>query len=345
MKDLGYNINYGDSGQHLRQFLTLNKFLKIAILTDDNTAKHCLPLLKSFLPVDVVHINIKPGENHKNINSAIEIYQKLTEQNFNRSSLIINLGGGIITDIGGYCASTFKRGISFVNIPTSLLAQVDASVGGKTGVNFNNLKNQIGVFNNPQSVIIDSAFLETLPKRHFDSGLAEVIKHAIIADSIFFDYLLSSGTKINTESIIERAIDIKSNIITVDFHENGVRKKLNFGHTLGHAIESFYIESDVPLLHGEAVALGMKAEAYLSNEMGLLNDNDLEQILKLINLHFHDLHINKSDVEEIAMLTLHDKKNTGQSVNYSLLTSIGECIINQEGSQEDVIKVLNEIAE
>ena len=220
--------------------LDISGYSKVAILVDENTKRDCLPKLPQF--ENPIIIEIKSGEENKNINTCNFIWEQLTAQHFDRNSLLINLGGGVIGDMGGFAASTYKRGIDFIQIPTTLLAMVDASVGGKLGVDFNGLKNQIGLFNNPESVLIFPEFLETLPENQLKSGFAEVVKHALISDKNLWEELTSTTfDKLNWEAIILTSIQIKNNIILSDPFEKGNRKKLNFGHTFGHAVESYYL--------------------------------------------------------------------------------------------------------
>ncbi|MCC6690576.1 MAG: 3-dehydroquinate synthase, partial [Bacteroidia bacterium] len=239
------------------------------ILVDQNTIVHCLPYLiaevKSLKNAEI--IEIESGEQNKNIKVCIELWKVLGEYQANRKSVIINLGGGVICDIGGFVASTFKRGIEFINIPTTLLAQVDASVGGKTGIDFNNFKNEIGVFNNPSAVIVNPYFLKTLSKKEYLSGFAEIIKHALIADLAYWEKILKTelSDEVGIAELVKQSIAIKRKVVESDPHEKGLRKILNFGHTIGHALESYFLEKNESIvLHGEAVAAGMICEAYLS---------------------------------------------------------------------------------
>ena len=250
-------------GENLRSKLDFSGYSKVAILVDENTKRDCLPKLPKI--ENSIIIEVTSGEINKNISSCNYIWEQLSEHNFDRDSLLINLGGGVIGDMGGFAASTYKRGIDFIQVPTTLLAMVDASVGGKLGVDLNGLKNQIGVFNNPESVLILPEFLETLPENQLKSGFGEVIKHALISDKNLWQEIISIPfNEMNWEKIIETSINIKNKIVLSDPYEKGERKKLNFGHTFGHAVETYYLEKGTPILHGEAVLMGILLELELS---------------------------------------------------------------------------------
>lgn len=296
------------------------------ILVDENTKVHCLPILLRQIPsIDSSKIIVtKSGEQHKNIESCITIWQKLTELKVDRQGgVLINLGGGIINDMGGFAASCFKRGINFINIPTTLLAMVDATVGGKLGVDFNGYKNHIGLFNTPQEICIDSIFLKTLNRKEVLSGFAEVIKHALIADIDYWNYLsCTSYDQLNWDKVIKHSIAIKSKIVNQDPLEKGKRKILNFGHTLGHAIESFYMQNGI--LHGEAIALGMKLETMLSN----IEDTNKEEIINFIEKTFELPKL--PPLEELKPFLIQDKKNSHGELQFSLLEKLGQGNFNQE---------------
>lgn len=301
--------------------LDISGYSKIAILVDENTKRDCLPKLP---PLDnSIIIEIKSGEEHKNINTCMLIWKQLTVHNFDRNSLLINLGGGVISDMGGFAASTYKRGISFIHIPTSLLSMVDASVGGKIGVDFKNLKNQIGLFNNPESVLILTEFLETLPENQMRSGFAEVVKHALISDKNLWKEILSVPFyKMNWEKIIETSVNIKNKITLSDPNEKGERKKLNFGHTFGHAVESYYLAKGTPILHGEAVLIGILLEVEISAVSKEQKNEIKNYILSNFSLPFIP---KKSDLLPFLM---NDKKNKTGKINFNLLTNIGTCSVD-----------------
>lgn len=310
---------------HIQDHIDFSKFSKVVVLTDENLIKN--GWLKK-LPFDF--IQIPSGEINKSLETVVKIWKFMNDFAMDRKSLLINLGGGVVCDLGGFCASTYMRGIEFLQIPTTLLSQVDASVGGKTGFDFNGLKNIIGTFAEPYKVIIDPLTLKTLPKREYISGMAEVIKYGIIYDKEFFEYLESKN--ISDDYIIKKSCKFKADVVGKDFKETGVRKILNFGHTVGHAIESLSLKTDKPLLHGEAVAIGMLAESYISK----ISDSDLKRIKNiLIN---YDLPISyKGNLNEIYSMLLKDKKNVAGKIKFVLPNAIGSCDFDIE-IEEDIIK-------
>ena len=245
-------IKYGSIKEELHSFLATNKYTQVFILVDENTLEHCLPLLPNF---DYQIIKIESGERNKNIETCQKIWQNLLNNNADRKALLINLGGGVISDMGGFCASTYKRGIDFINIPTTLLAMVDATIGGKTGIDFGFQKNMIGLFSLAKTVLIDATFLKTLNYRQIKSGKAEMLKHGLIANEQHFTQIISSA--IPNLDLIKASIAIKQEIVSTDPFEKGIRKSLNFGHTLGHALEAYYLANNLDILHGEAIAQGM----------------------------------------------------------------------------------------
>ncbi len=326
--------------RQLEIFLHKKNFSGIAVLVDENTEKHCYPLIKGAL-ADHSVIRIKSGEENKNLKTCSAIWQEMTESGFDRKSLLINLGGGVIGDMGGFCAATFKRGLSFLNIPTTLLAQVDASVGGKQGIDFQGYKNHIGVFKDPEMVIISPVFLNTLIKRELRSGFAEIIKHALIADEAYWK-VISSRTFEDQEweSHIKHSLEVKSAITQEDPFESGRRKILNFGHTIGHAVESFYLNSGQKLLHGEAIAVGMICEAYLSTIKNKLPNDCLSDIQQYLISIFGKISLEKKLFEEIAAITIQDKKNLNKQVKAALLSRIGHCEFDITIDQKDIISAL-----
>lgn len=295
---------------------------KVAVLVDEHTQTHCLPKIKID---DPLIIQIKSGEINKNLSTCEHIWSKLTQAAFTRKSLMINLGGGVIGDMGGFVAGTYKRGIRFINIPTTLLSQVDASIGGKLGIDFTGLKNHIGLFKNPDHVVVNTDFLSTLSIREIKSGFAEVIKHALIADESHWHSLLDQPfDSLDWQSIIPKSIAIKNEVVLKDPTEKGYRKTLNFGHTLGHALESYLLETKDRLLHGEAVAVGMVLESHLSYQKEWLKQTELEAVTNYI-LKTYELAVELPDVEVLYPLLLQDKKNTAKGVSFSLLRAIGNC--------------------
>ncbi|MEQ8240877.1 MAG: 3-dehydroquinate synthase, partial [Cyclobacteriaceae bacterium] len=311
---------------------------KVALLVDENTKSLCLPLLGSF-HADLM-IEIESGEKNKNLNTCQIIWQELTNAGFSRKSILVNLGGGVIGDMGGFCASTFKRGIRFINIPTTLLAAVDANIGGKLGIDFMGFKNHIGVFNDPTAVIVSDKFLSTLPKRELRSGYAEVIKHGLIADDKYFDQLRDSTfPAMDWQEIIRHSIGIKGSVVAEDPLEKGKRKILNFGHTLGHAIETYYLNNQKSLLHGEAIACGMILEAHISYQQNLISKISLEIICDYLSSIYEPVLI--PTISEINELMIHDKKNVGLTINFSLINAIGSCLFDQQVSDKMIVEAVH----
>jgi 3-dehydroquinate synthase len=339
----GYRIFFNETGyEKINLFISENNYSSIFILVDEHTNEYCLPKflpnLATEIPIEI--IEIEAGEEIKNITTCVEIWSILSELGADRKSLILNLGGGVITDIGGFIASTFKRGIDFINVPTTLLGMVDASIGGKNGVDLGNLKNQIGVINVPKMLLISIDFLETLSQREMRSGLAEMLKHGLIYDKNYWEQFLDL-TKIDFadfDTLIYRSIEIKNEIVKQDPTENGIRKALNFGHTLGHAIESHFLESETPLLHGEAIAIGMILESFISKEKGLLSSQEFHQIKYIISNIYEPHNFSDEDIISIQNLLIHDKKNEYGKVQFALINGIGKIIINQSVENELIIK-------
>ena len=307
----------------------VSEYSRVAILVDENTKRDCLNKLPK--ADNSIIIEIKSGEENKNISTCNFIWQELTNHNFDRNSLLINLGGGVIGDMGGFCASTYNRGIDFIQIPTTLLAMVDASIGGKLGIDFSGLKNQIGLFTNPKSVLIYPDFLETLPLNQLKSGFAEVLKHALISDKNIWNEILNTPfKKLNWNEIISLSVEIKNKIVLSDPKEKGERKKLNFGHTFGHAIESFYLQKGTPVLHGQAIALGMLIEGKMSN----LSELEKVEITAFILSNFTLPH-NPAKNQLIEFMKK-DKKNSDEKINFTLLDGIGSCSINNLFSEDEL---------
>ena len=334
-----------------QEFSQLNVFLKqqhiskIFILTDENTHHHCLPVLlgnmETNLPFEIIEID--PGEEMKTIETALQLWEILAEYEADRSSLLFNLGGGVITDLGGFVASTYKRGIRFINLPTSLLGMCDAAVGGKTGVDLHSLKNMIGTFAMPEKVFLYPDFLKTLPFCELRSGFAEMLKHGLIADAEHW-LQLTSLENLTSEGItpfISASTAIKNRIVEQDFHEENIRKTLNFGHTVGHAIESFFLQKETPIAHGEAIAAGMLCEMYLSFEQHLISETVLDSISLKIRKYFPQLSIEENHFGHLLRLMQQDKKNSGSTINFSLINGIGSCIFNQQCSENSILKSLN----
>lgn len=278
-------------------------------------------------------IEIPAGEINKNIETCTGVWNVLSELDADRKSLMINVGGGVVTDLGGFVASTFKRGISYINVPTSLLSMVDASVGGKTGVDLGTLKNQIGVINTPEMVLIDTSFLATLPANEMRSGLAEMLKHGLIYDEAYWKKMidLSNFTLEDLDGLIYESVVIKNNVVTEDPKENGLRKILNFGHTLGHAIESYFLthETKKTLLHGEAIAIGMVLASYISNTQESFPSEKLDEIKHVIVDMYGKVEFEDADYETIIDLMKYDKKNSHGNINFVLLNDIGTPVLDK----------------
>src|ERR1700748_631021 len=325
-----YPIYFDNSLGELANFIEQGRYSRFFVLTDENTAKYCLPLLREQLgnPDNFDIIEINAGEESKDIDFCIGVWKMLIDFGADRQSLLINLGGGVISDLGGFAASTYKRGIDFVHVPTTLLSQVDASVGGKTGIDMDNIKNIIGTFTQPKAVFIDPSFLQTLPARQILSGLAEMLKHGLICDAGYWKQLKNSDLKNPSAELVYKSVEIKNKVVIEDPHEKGIRKSLNFGHTIGHAVETYSLVNDEnPLTHGEAIAIGMICEAGLSNMKIGLSDADLIEIQETINNLYPKYEIAETCYKTLYNIMLKDKKNQNGKINCTLLTSIGHCRI------------------
>ncbi|MGL4597393.1 MAG: 3-dehydroquinate synthase, partial [Bacteroidia bacterium] len=326
----GTPIYLGDDAlTQLELWIKKEKMSSVFILVDENTLQHCLPRLigrvKSLATAEI--IELESGELNKTPDVVLQVWRVLSELGADRQSLIINLGGGVLTDLGGFVASTFKRGIRFLNIPTTLLAQIDASVGGKTGVDLDGLKNEIGTFTEPEAVFIYPDFLQTLSKREMLSGFAEAIKHGLIADPSYWKKIKITSIADNQAwpELIARSVEIKSDIVQDDPKEKGLRKSLNFGHTIGHALEAFFLERvSSSVLHGEAVAAGMICEAWLSNQQAKLSADELEDITQFIVQRYLPIAIDGDADHRLIELMRHDKKNEGGKIRFTLLDRIGQ---------------------
>lgn len=345
----GYSIFFNENCYtFLSEILLSDIYSKIFIIVDTETASYCLPdflaNLATEVPIEI--IEFEAGEVFKNIETCSQIWHALTELGADRKSIIINVGGGVVTDLGGFVACTYKRGIDFINVPTTLLAMVDASVGGKNGVDLGNLKNQIGVIQNPKAVLIDTHYLGTLPQSQMRSGLAEMLKHGLIQDNAYwkkFSHLSGLDTN-DLDELIYQSVIIKNNVVTQDPTEKGLRKALNFGHTLGHAIESYCLENDAKetLLHGEAIAVGMILESYLSFEKGLLTLTDYQEIKSVIGDIYPAVSFSENDINAIIDLLIHDKKNEFGKVKFVLLNGIGAVKIDQKIENDLILKAFDD---
>ncbi len=307
---------------------------KIFVITDDNTKKYCLNSFQNITKIKFTNVTFINGDSNKNLDTLSMLWKELMDKGADRKSLIINLGGGVVTDMGGFAAATFKRGLKFIHIPTTLLGMVDAAIGGKNGINFMTAKNQIGTIVQPEFIWIYTSFLKTLPQDEFISGYAEMLKHGLIADRSYWQELNIFYKKLDDEmltKLIKTSVKIKDGIIKKDPFEQGMRKLLNYGHTIGHALESYMnYQQKLPLSHGKAVAAGMIIEAYLSYKTNNLSQTDLNDIKQSINAIYPVIKLPINDIKHIIELMQYDKKNENGKVKYVLLNSIGSADYNKE---------------
>ena len=324
------NVFFAENGFNILSTIARD-YDKIFVLTDNNIDRIYSSMLANLFPFSIYKIVIPAGEDSKSIENVMFILNKLLENNAGRDSLMINLGGGTISDIGGFAASTYKRGIDFINVPTTLLAMIDASIGGKNGINFNNYKNQIGLFSEPEAIIINTQFLKTLNERDIKSGLAEMMKYAFIADASFLD--LDTD---NYLDFIEKAALTKEEIVGLDMKESGLRKILNFGHTIGHALESYYLNKDNYLTHGEAVALGMYSSLYLSVKYCGLDEKWLFFYEMWFKANLNILNLDAFDVDSIFAYISHDKKNRNGKPRFVLISAPEKPQIDVEVNENDI---------
>lgn len=337
-----YDIIFDDSLQSLNSFLLSNNYSSVFVLVDENTKQHCLQVLEDVI-TDFKIIETKSGEVNKNLSTCENIWQQLIEDNADRKALFINLGGGVIGDMGGFAASCYKRGIDFINIPTTLLSQVDSSIGGKLGIDFKYGKNLIGLFKNPKAVFISAQFFKTLPQRQFINGFAEIYKHALIQDKNQWQkYKEIDILNTDMNEIVYPSLLIKKAVVEEDPFEKGLRKILNFGHTIGHAIEAYSLENEKDsLLHGEAIAIGMICEAYLSVKKCGLSENELQEIKTVLLKHFPKHDVSTFDTEKLLQIMSIDKKNEGAIIMAALLSEIGKCKYDIAISKEEIAQSLN----
>ena len=319
---------------------------RLFILTDEHTHRLCLPQLQNIPAIqDATEIIIGAEDVHKNLETLASVWQALSEQGATRHSLLINLGGGMVTDLGGFAAATFKRGIAYINIPTTLLSMVDASVGGKTGINFNGLKNEIGVFAPASSVLLQTEFLRSLDAHNFFSGYAEMLKHGLISTPEHFAELLSFDTEqidyAALKAMVGRSVQVKENIVEQDPKEHGIRKALNLGHTIGHAFESLALAENRPVLHGYAVAWGIVCELYLSHIKTGFPKEKMRQTIQFIKENYGAFAFNCKQYDRLYELMLHDKKNTAGIINFTLLKEVGDICLNQTADKETIFEVLD----
>ena len=339
---ISYLVHFQDKGYNLLSNLIVeNNYSKLFILVDENTFKSCYPKFIPNLQTDkrIEVIEIESGEINKNLETCIGVWNAITELGGDRKSLIITLGGGVITDLGGFVASCFKRGVDFVNIPTTLLSMVDASVGGKTGVDLGVLKNQIGLFANPEMVLVDTAYLTTVSEREIKSGTAEIIKYGITYDVTLFNEI-KNNKNLKIEDLIFRSIEIKNEVVLKDPKEQNIRKILNFGHTLGHAIESFYLESDdkESLTHGEAIAIGMVCECFMSAKLLGFPTEKVKEVKDVVLSIYSKTALLTDEFTGIMELLKHDKKNINGQVNFVLLKDFEDYKLDCKVPEELIIE-------
>lgn len=331
-----YSIHFGDLQKTGFESVLRTQFAdaKKVIITDETVAELWVhPFVVTFPSLkEAKIISVPSGERHKNLTTCQSVWEVLSAAEIGRSDLIVCVGGGVVTDMGGFIAALFKRGLSFIHIPTTLLAQVDASVGGKTGIDAGPHKNQLGVFAHAKHVFIDDQFLATLPVEQLISAYAEMIKHGLVADADYFADLLKTDPAATTQRMeqVYRSVHIKQRIVEADHQESGLRKVLNFGHTIGHAIEGYLLQQGRPTLHGYAVAWGMAAEAYIAREKQQLSSSSYAQVRAAIARHFPPCPLTEAEVDPLIQLMKNDKKNRRGRLQFSLLSSIGTGTYDEE---------------
>ncbi len=329
-----------DPSVALKEFLREKRYSQLGVLLDEHTKQLCYPLVQDGLPSHRL-IQVSSGEEHKNIETCITVWKELTELTFDRYSLLIVLGGGVLGDLGGFCAATFKRGIDFLLMPTTLLAQVDASIGGKLGIDFQHYKNHIGLFQEPAGTLIAAPFLKTLPERELRSGFAEVVKHCLISDRAMWDHVRSKPLAgQDWERLIRHSVEFKYSVIKQDPTENGLRKILNFGHTIGHAVEAYFLSSGNRIFHGEAVAVGMITEAFIAFKQGLLPEEEFNQIIPYLLQIFGRIRLPENR-NALVKLMGQDKKNQGKRILMALPKGIGKPVWDIEVSEMEILESLD----
>jgi 3-dehydroquinate synthase len=336
------NIRFTDEpGKELRSFLDGKNYSKVCVLTDENTHRFCYPIVRPALPPHSI-ITVPAGEEHKTIGTSSEIWKRMTDEALDRHSVLIIIGGGVLGDMGGFCAATYKRGIDFVLLPTTLLSLVDSSVGGKLGIDFESYKNHIGVFQSPVLTLMHSGFLNSLPEAELRSGFAEVVKHCLISDRAMWTEVTGQSWKNqNWQRAIRHSVDLKLRVVTEDPREKGLRKILNAGHTIGHAVESHLLAQGRRVLHGEAVAAGLIMECYLAEKKGMLSGSEAEQICRYLTDQFGKLDLPEKQDDAIVALMSQDKKNKGNKVLCVLLEGIGKARWDCEINNEEVKRALS----
>ena len=331
----------------LQAFFASMSYDRLFLLTDTNTQEKCYPLIKDIPALqDTPVITVQAGDTHKDIEQVAYIWSRLSNEGASRNSLLVNLGGGMITDMGGFAGATFKRGLRTVNIPTTLMASVDAAVGGKTGVNFNGLKNEVGSFYPPECVFIDCEFLRTLDRDNLLSGYAEMIKHALISSMDIYASVLLFDLDARIDyaflnRMVAQSVAVKERIVEEDPKEHGIRKALNFGHTIGHAYESLSFRKNRPLLHGHAVAAGIVSELYLSHKVCGFPMEKLSQVVYYLKEYYPAFVFDCKDYDALYELMTHDKKNEAGVINFTLLSQVGDVQINRQVSKEKILESLD----
>lgn len=332
-------VRVGPAAHLVQSFLKDKDYSQVGVLVDEHTTSLCYPKIKELLPNHAL-FQVPSGEEYKTLATCELIWQQLTDHRFDRHSVLIILGGGVLGDMGGFCAATYKRGIDFVLMPTTLLSQVDASVGGKLGIDFHHFKNHIGVFQEPVCTLIATEFLSTLSNRELRSGFAEIVKHCLIADKAMWGVIQTEPLENqNWEALVTHSVKIKYQIVTEDPREKGLRKILNFGHTIGHALETYFLKTQNKLFHGEAIAMGMIAEAFIAAKKGLLTQNELSQISSYL-VHLFGKEKLPEAFDEIINLVGQDKKNRGAKMKLALPNSIGKAVWDVEVTQEEIAESL-----
>ncbi len=336
-----YPIYIDESYDIINQYIDELSPTQVFIIVDENTEQLCLPILKKKLHLDFLSLRIPSGEKYKSINTCETLWKTIAQQGGDRKSLVINLGGGVIGDMGGFVAATYMRGIPFIQMPTTLLSQVDASVGSKLAIDLDNYKNMVGLFHDPNMVWIDTSFLATLDNRQLVNGFAEVIKHALIRSRALWNRITNASFSLQSvdwKKMVLDNVEIKKHVVEQDMKEGGLRKVLNFGHTIGHAIESHFLSTHKELLHGEAIAIGMICEAYISFKLAKLDNSELDEINKLILSLYDKKEIADQDISPIIEVIKYDKKNKGGNNRFSLISEIGKSIYDQEVDEELIIE-------
>jgi len=345
INSIDYPVYFTDTLAELVNFIEKGNYSRCFVLTDEYTSVHCLPLLQMYLSAADNYdlIEVSAGEESKTIEFCEGIWNTLIDFGADRHALMINLGGGVIGDMGGFAASVYKRGIDFVQVPTTLLSQVDASVGGKTGIDFNNLKNILGTFTSPKAVFIEPAFLETLPPRQILSGYAEMLKHGLIQDAAYWNLLKVQNVGVAPSAeLVYQSVAIKNKVVVADPFEKGFRKCLNFGHTVGHAVETYSLQNDkVHLTHGEAIAIGMICEAWLSHKKAGLSAEELDEISTILTGLYPKYDMDDSCYSLLHNLMKTDKKNQNGLINCTLLNKIGQCSIDHICTEEELCESLS----